>query len=229
MRIGVYFIPGDDPVREPATNWLGYDIACDSSVIRPAALTSLVPDIDDITSVPRRYGLHATIKAPFQLAEGYRLEELREATAHLCAMLQPFSLPSLELTEIGSFFCLVPGGDTDRLHHLAALMVNELDRFRAPLTEEARRKRINQGLSARQLRHLEQWGYPYVMEDYRFHLTLTGSITDIDARRKLRPVLESHLAASLGDPLNIDALCLVAERSPKSRFELLQKFPLGEE
>jgi putative phosphonate metabolism protein len=224
MRIGLYFIPGPGPLRELATNWLGYDIVEGKEIKRPPVLSSLVADIDEMTAIPRRYGLHATIKAPFRLASGCSLDDLKEAVDHLCRTLQPIIIPGLTLAEIDSFFCLAPQDGTGELAWLAGSCLRELDGFRAPLEEEERKRRKAKGLSPRELHLLEQWGYPYVMENFRFHITLTGPIPDPDRRRNLRPIMQSYLAKALEKPLTIDSLCLVCEREPKARFELLQCF-----
>jgi Protein of unknown function (DUF1045) len=224
MRFGLYFIPGPGPLRELATSWLGYDIVEGRDVKRQPVLSSLAPDIDELTAVPRRYGLHATIKAPFRLAQGHRLDDLKEATAHFCRTLQPIIIPGFALSEIESFFCLVPQDGTGELAWLAGSSVRELDCFRAPLEEEEIQKRQAKGLSKRELQLLEQWGYPYVMENFRFHISLTGPIPDPARRRNLRPTLESYLAKALARPMVIDALCLVCEREPGARFELVQCF-----
>lgn len=224
MRFGLYFIPGPGPLRELATAWLGYDITHGRDVKRTPVLTSLVPNIDELTTIPRRYGLHATVKAPFRLAEGFDPDDLREAVASLCRTLQPIVISGLVLSEIDSFFCLLPRDGTVELAWLAGSAVRELDRFRAPLNEKERQQRLAAELCRRERELLEQWGYPYVMEKFRFHLTLTGPIADNDRRRRLRPILEKHLAGALDRPLMVDTLCLVSEREPGARFEIVQCF-----
>ncbi len=224
MRFALYFIPGPSALRDLATNWLGYDILAGKEVKRSSVLSGLVPDIDKLTAAPGRYGLHATIKAPFQLAHGCRLDDLRQATAHFCSTLQPLIIPGFTLAEIDSFFCLLPRNRHGELAWLAGSLVTELDRFRAPLGQEERLKREARGLSERECDLLEQWGYPYVMENFRFHITLTGPIPDTSHRRNLRPILEGYLDHALDRPLVIDSLCLVCEREPGSRFEPVQCF-----
>jgi putative phosphonate metabolism protein len=224
MRYGLYFIPGPGPLRELATSWLGYDIVEGKDVKRPPVLSNLVPDINELTALPRRYGLHATIKAPFHLASGCLPETLKEATDHLCRTLQPIIIPGLTLSEIDSFFCLTPQDGTGELGWLAGSCLRELDGFRAPLKEKERQKRKAKGLSQRELHLLEQWGYPYVMENFRFHITLTGPVPDPYRRHHLLSVLQTYLAKALTTPLAIDSLCLVCEREPGARFELVQCF-----
>ncbi len=224
MRFGLYFIPGPGPLRELATQWLGYDIVGGKEVKRSPTLSGLVPDIDDLTALPRRYGLHATIKAPFRLAQGCQIDDLREAAASFCRTLQPIIVPGLVLSEIDSFFCLLPQDGISELAWLSGSAVRELDRFRAPLEDKERQKRLASKLSPREIDHLDQWGYPYVMENFRFHITLTCSIKDPVRRQNLRSILENYLRPALNRPLAIDALCLVCEREPASRFELVQCF-----
>src|SRR5262249_2220033 len=45
-----------------------------------------------------------------------------------------------------------------------------------PLTDADRARRNPARLTPRQRDYLERWGYPYVMEEFRFHMTLTGRL-----------------------------------------------------
>ncbi|MEO7465420.1 MAG: DUF1045 domain-containing protein, partial [Sphingobium limneticum] len=89
-----------------ACAWLARDPATDREPIRPD-----IPGIDpsyaaDITADARRYGFHATIKAPFHLAKGVTLEMLREAADSFAVARHAFDLP-LRLAAIGRFLALV--------------------------------------------------------------------------------------------------------------------------
>ena len=46
---------------------------------------------------------------------------------------------------------------------------------RPPGAAELERRR-KAGLSAAQEKMLLRWGYPYVLDEFRFHLTLTGRL-----------------------------------------------------
>jgi hypothetical protein len=224
MRFALYFIPGPGNLLNLATSWLGYDIITGRAAKRPQTLMDLVPNIDKLTAIPSRYGLHATLKAPFSLAIGNMPVHLRDAVQDFCKTRQPLALPGLALKEMNSFVCLVPMEDTDKLTRLAESVVREFDRFRAPLGENERQRRMAKNLTAPEQLHLDQWGYPYVMENFRFHISLTGPLADTSARQEIRRLLEVFLHPALCLPLQIDALCLVREREPGVPFELVARF-----
>ena len=220
MRFAVYFIPGPGLLRTLATAWLGYDIIRGVECKRPQILTSLVPDIDVLTAAPRRYGLHATVKAPFRPVATFDTADLLAAVEAFCRTLRPIIVSGLAIAEINGFFCLRPVDGSGETAWLAASAVREFDRFRAPLHEEERRRYPDLSLREREL--LERWGYPYVMELFRFHITLTNFIPDPEQRLRLRSILEDYLAEALEQPLVIDSLCLMVERRAGCLFELIQ-------
>ena len=74
--------------------------------------------------------------------------------------------------------------------------------------EIARRK--PETLSTHQRALLEHWGYPFVMDEFRFHITLTGRLAPEDARTT-RTALLPVMGAMLPAPFVIDALCLFGE------------------
>ena len=71
---------------------------------------------------------------------------------------------------------------------------------------------------------LGRWGYPYVLEEFRFHLTLSGSLgpAEVDA---VMGVLGPWLAPLLPRPFVIEDLCLFGEDAA-GRFHLLSRHAL---
>lgn len=199
--------------------WLGWDIATGMPVSRPE-----VEGIDAITATPRKYGFHATLKPPFFLAEGGRLKNLEKAVEALACRLTPVSCDGLDLTALGGFLALTPRGNDSRINRLATEIVERLDAFRrlpSP-AEIARRREV--GLTARQEAMLARWGYPYVKDEFRFHMTLTGNLGPEDAARvmaEIRPLLPP-----LPSPFTLDEIALVGER-PDGKFELLHRYALS--
>jgi hypothetical protein len=181
--------------------------------------------VADLTATPRRYGFHATIKPPFRLAAGAAPAELVVACEGLCADLGPVQLDGLQLTDLDGFLALTPAGDTGALDALAARAVADLDAFRAPAPPDEIARRRAAGLTPRQEALLDRWGYPYVMEEFGFHMTLTG---------RLAPALRGAVAAGLDDwlapvlprPFEIGHLALAGE-GPDGRFRLVGRWPLG--
>lgn len=218
-RYAVFFTPelGSELARLGAA-WLGWDIA------RGMAVTQPFPALDSATQTPRRYGFHATLKPPMRLDDGRTAAELVACLDDFCAARAPVVVAELALTAMGGWLALIPSARTEALQHLAAEIVRAFDDFRAPAPPEEIARRTAAGLTQRQTEHLKTWGYPYVMEDFRPHLTLTGRLDDA-ARARLEPVARGHFAAHLGAPLVIDALTLCGER-PDKRFEAIKRVPL---
>ena len=137
---------------------------------------SAAPDWRDLTADPRKYGFHATLKAPFSLAQGRTEAELFAACAAFAAT--PRAIPVIRpvVGSISGFIAVIPADPPAELIRLAADCVSEFDAFRAPLTEADRARRNPSRLTSAQRAHLDRWGYPYVMEEFRFHMTLTGRL-----------------------------------------------------
>lgn len=176
-RYAVYAAPqAGDRLAEIGAALLGQDAE------RDAEVPQLVPDGLDaadwrsITEEPRRYAFHGTLKAPFRLAEGATVEDLVE-TAQMFAAARPAMDVPLRLSRMGErFLALVPDAPSPLLDRLADAAVQEFDRFRAPPNAEEMQRRLAAPLTERQRGHLERWGYPYVFEDFRYHMTLTGPL-----------------------------------------------------
>jgi hypothetical protein len=179
-----------------------------------------------LTAASRNYGFHATLKAPFRLASATSPEEL-------CAALEAFArrqataeAPPLRLTAIGAFLALVPRAPTPAVDRLAARCVRALDAFRAPPSHSEMAHRRAAGLSPRQAALLARWGYPHVMEQFRFHLTLTDPITGRAERCAIMNRILPLVTAFGRWPLRIDDICLYRQDAPGHAFVIAQRFRL---
>jgi len=103
--------------------------------------------------------------------------------------------------------------------------VRDLDGFRAPLGEAEIARRRGAGLTPAQEACLRDWGYPYVMDHFRFHITLTGKLPRT-AHGPTRAVLERALRPLLPTPFVIDGLSLAGEDTA-GRFHLLHRYPFS--
>lgn len=221
-RYAVYYTPpSGSPLATFGAAWLGWDSATAQPVPHPD-----VPELDvaAVTDTPRKYGFHGTIKPPFRLADGHSAEGLDQALAHLCAHAAPVTLEGLTLARLGRFLALVPTGDANALGTLAARAVQELDAFRAPATEAELTKRRAAGLSAAQDAYLVQWGYPYVLTEFRFHLTLSGKL-DSTTAEAAHNALQTHLGQMGLAPYTIDGLTLLGEDAD-GMFHQIQRYAL---
>lgn len=214
-RYGIYFTSGDKCFADAGAAWLGWDIR---------TATPLEAPHPEYVARPRKYGFHATLKPPFIMADGKTEAALISSTRDLAAEMVPVRLGQLTLSRIGSFFAWTCDHPNDSLQNLATATVRGLDAFRAPATEEDINKRMKPGMSEAQIRLLQTWGYPYVMECFRFHMTLTGPVPKAHASLVAR-LAKAHFAGSLPDEVTVDALTVVGEM-PCGQFKELCRAPL---
>lgn len=223
-RYALYFAPPPGPLADFGAAWLGWDCRTGQRRQHPV-LPDLPLPVARITETPRKYGFHATLKPPFALKQGFDIAELHAAAEALAASLRAVRLDGLALSRIGDFLALVPEGDTTQLALLAARIVETLDGFRAAPSEEELTRRRAPGLSARQEVLLQQWGYPYVMEEFRFHLTLSGRLSQPQAEA-VATHLRPRLAPLLPRPFRIRDICLAGE-GQDGRFYNLHRYRLS--
>lgn len=224
-RFAIYFVPDQaDAWAQFSTAWLGWDITSSQTVAHPE-LNNGVGPVSAVTAVPRRYGLHATIKPPFRLRSGKSRGALSRVAKDLAADIAPLTLSGLQITRLGRFLALTPIGETTALNATAARIVRDLDGFRAPASNQELERRRAANLSPAQDANLAQWGYPYVMDQFRFHITLTGKLPKDDLS-KVEAALDRHLKPDLPHPLIIRDLALVGE-DEDGFFHVVEQLPLG--
>lgn len=225
QRYAIYYTAPPGPLADFGAAWLGWDIRAGAAVTH-AVLEGINEDIAALTETPRKYGFHGTIKPPFRLTAGTNVDQLAEEAEALCAGLSPITLDGLELSRLGSFLALTTTGNTALLERLASTLVKSLDHFRAPASEAELAKRRRANLSDRQEHYLVEWGYPYVMEEFRFHLTLTGRMNSKHAQsllEALRPIVSTVLPA----PFQVSKVALAGEDT-EGRFHEIKRFSLGQ-
>jgi putative phosphonate metabolism protein len=222
-RFAVFALPPlDSPLRVLGNAWLGRDPDIDEPVPHPVVEGIHHERLQQITHEPRRYGFHGTLKAPFALAPGQESGALRDAVDAFAAARDSFEV-RLEVGSIDGFIALVPAEPSRELDRLAADCVRELDRYRAPLTDEERARRRPERLSEKEREHLERWGYPYVMDAFRFHMTLTGRLDEPEHGR-VREVLERMFRPVLGEPLWVDQVALLTQTHRVAPFRVVDRF-----
>jgi putative phosphonate metabolism protein len=226
-RYAIYYVPapGSDLARFGA-ELLGYDAFGGDDLPFPASIVQAVPDWRDLTKDPRTYGFHATLKAPFALVPGLSETELIAACKTYASIARPIPVITPVVETISGFIAVVPAESSDELNRLAAECVRDFDRFRAPLSAEDRARRNPSALSATQIDHLDRWGYPYVMDDFRFHMTLTGRVP-AERRNQLVALLRERFAALDLRVLAVDRIAVFRQDNAGSRFRVLAHFGLG--
>jgi putative phosphonate metabolism protein len=221
-RYAIYYVsaPGGDLDRFGA-QLLGYDAFSGDDLPFPGDVMQLVPDWRGLTRDPRKYGFHATMKAPLPLAQGKTEAELLAACEAFAGTPRPIPVIRPVVDSISGFIAVVPAEPSTGLERLAADCVREFDSFRAPLTPEDRVRRNPLGLTPRQREHLDRWGYPYVMEDFRFHMTLTGRL-DAARREPILTMLRNRFSALGLTTLAIDRIAVFRQDDADTRFRIIE-------
>ena len=213
-RYAVYFAPpADHPLSRFASGWLGRCPEGRPVDARPRIARFDAERLEQIVAEPARYGFHGTLKPPFRLADGRCERELAERLTDIAAGLAGFLLPPLELRALGRFLALVPQVASPTLAAVATACVTGLDAMRAPPTAAEVERRRRATLDPRQEQLLARWGYPYLLDRFGFHLTLTGPLAEAE-----RALVQAALA-----PL-VAPFCRMPPGEP---FRLARRFPLG--
>ncbi|PZX38016.1 putative phosphonate metabolism protein [Roseinatronobacter thiooxidans] len=219
QRFAIYYAPApDSTLARAGSQWLGWD----ADAARPCPHPELGLDLAQITAAPRKYGLHGTLKPPMRLACAQAT--FFDAVEILAQGMARVDMGRLVLRPLDGFLAIVPDVQSEALNDAAAQIVTALDPFRAPLSQAELHRRRAIGLSPRQDALLLRWGYPYVMEEFRFHITLTDRLAPkimTDALRTAYAWFDPALAA----PQSLDALCIFGEDA-QGRFHLLRRVPL---
>jgi len=225
VRFAVFWAPpAGSPLARFGACWLGWDAATGRDVPRMAI--DLPRPLPEMTRAPWRYGMHGTLKAPFRLAPGEDPAALDAAVAALATGTARLTAPGLAPTAHMGFAALTPTGPSPALDALAGTCVEALDRFRAPPRETELARRRSTGLSTRQEEHLLRWGYPYVFDEFRFHVTLSGRLRPGEAEAMLA-VLTPVLGPILGQTLQVADICLFGDPGANAGFRLLRRYPLA--
>lgn len=225
-RYAIYYVPA--PGTELAALGcavLGYD--ADSCKDVPFLDTlGLTPDAwAEATREPRRYGFHATLKAPFRLKDGLSEDELIADVRRVASHLPAVCIDLLAVKVLTRFVALVPAQAAPAVDRLAWHVVRKLDWARAPLTSRDRERRLAVGLNERQSAYLETYGYPYVGDEFRFHMTLAGPLSP-----ELLPIVQKRLAAVFSGAERgclVDALAVLRQDDSALRFSVIARCPLG--
>jgi len=183
--------------------------------------------IDQLTESPRRYGFHGTLKPPFELNPANRAAGLIEAAHVFARSRAPIQLPPLELAVIGKFIALTPIAESAALERLAAACVRAFEGFRTPLNRQQEEDYKLNKLTVHQEQMLEHWGYPYVMEEFRFHISLTDRIDDDAERDAVMDLLATLAAPVLGEPILIRDLVVFAQDALGQPMKAIERIPFG--
>ena len=180
-----------------------------------------------VTAAPRRYGWHATLKAPFTLASGAAEVELRAALQTIAASASPFEMPPMKVALLDDFLAIVPQPCSEAANALAARCVTELHPLAAPLSATELQRRRLAALSPAQDALLERWGYPFVLDEFQLHCSLTGSLRHMNSQQvqNLQQAAQDWFAKL--PPCLFESLALFAEPTQGADFVLQEHFRLA--
>lgn len=218
-RYAVYFAP----VRESGwwrfgAHWLGRDEANGNALAQAASLQLGAGELRRITAEPRRYGFHATLKAPFRLRRDVDERTVLERVARLARGMKSVPLATLVPVWMEGFVAMVPAAPNPALNALAQACVTELDELRAPPAADEIAWRRPERMDARGRELFERFGYPLVLERFRFHMTLTGRIDAALAGQVVAQVARPVVRLNLDEPPVLDRLCVFVEPEPGADF-----------
>ncbi len=220
-RVAIYYAPPpDDILTTLATTWLGRDPATNAPAVQPT-----LSGIQEATAEPRRYGFHATLKPPMQVAPGRTWTELLAAVRAMAATIAPFELPPLAVHDLRGFLALRETAPCPALQALADACVEHLDAFRAPISSAELARRRASGLTAEQDALLMRWGYPYVFDEWFFHMTLTRRLS-LREKAFFLPAAEAHFAPALAAGRVVSDVCVFTQATPDAAFTIAERVPL---
>jgi len=225
-RFAVYYAPSRaSGWWQAGSEWLGGDVESGVAYTPPQPDT-LARAVSELTQAPRRYGWHGTLVAPFRLADGVSPRAVLDDARRWAHAQQPFVLP-VEAATLGDFVALRPATSDGEagMRALASGALRTLRGLRAAASAADLARRLAAPLTERQRALLVEWGYPYVFDEFRFHMTLSSSLEAAHERAALVAWWRRRVA-ELG-PLSIDGAALFVEPAPGEPFVLWQRLPFG--
>ncbi len=228
-RHAIYAVPRPDHLLAAlGRTVLGRDVETgDVMADGPRLVGQEAPRWFELTRSARHYGFHATLKAPIRLATGRSLSEFAVAVDTLAARLTPVSV-RLRAAEIGGFGALIPFGadDAERVEALGAEAVQALDEFRQPASDDELARRRGANLTVRQDEFLVRWGYPYVLDEFRFHMTLSDRLRDPAERTSVLAALADAARDAVAEPWLIEDLVVVTQLADDEPFVVTSRHRL---
>lgn len=225
-RYAVYYAPEKgSPLAQLGNRWLGRDPECYADLSPPDNMDLSTDLFEKYTATPKRYGFHGTLKAPFRLCETASYFDLDTALEKLAQTLPPACAGNLKLKAFSDFFALVPSGTCDEINLLSARCVEALDVYRRPLESYELDRRRLANLTPKQDAYLEKWGYPYVFDEFRFHLTLTGNVPET-LHAEFRALIKSWMTPVFNAPFKVSEICLFGDPGGGLPFKLIKRYAL---
>ena len=226
-RYAIYFMPETGtPLATFGSRAIGYDAESGGDVAFHGHPFYRRASIQKWTESPRRYGFHATLKAPFELKDGYGVDDLLMAAREFSVDHAALSLGHLGVNSIGGFVALTPSRDDTGVGAFAADCVRTFEPFRAALSQADIARRLRSPLTNQQRANLDLWGYPYVFDAYRFHMTLSGTLPDQDTVSAAQSAL-AELYQPIDQAVQLNAITIAEQPARNARFQVLARLALA--
>lgn len=227
QRFAIYWAPpSESPLADFGRNWLGSDSGTGALLAARNAYGLDTTLAERAVASPRRYGLHATLKAPMRLREGRTAEELVETLRTFASRRRPFRAGPLRLTRFTRYLALTPLPPLADLDWLAQECETAFDKFRAPLDEAETARRMSPHMNEAQRAFTAAFGYPFVLSEFCFHITLAGPLDE----EELEPVAEAlapAVAPLCAEPLEVREIVLLGDPGHGAPFRPIARLPLG--
>ncbi|MDD2219377.1 MAG: DUF1045 domain-containing protein [Desulfoplanes sp.] len=225
-RYAIYYVPEQfSELNKFGCAWIGRDMISGKEIPIKDFGKLTANMVRQMTIKPRHYGLHATLHAPFVLKDGMTVDDLDLTVRKVAAQHKELVMPKLALRRLGKFLALRPEHPSPELNALADACVIELEQFRRPAPPWEVTQRVNAGLSDHQKDMLKRWGYPFTMDEFHFHLTLTDHLGP-EMFEVVKAELEKRVANVPLDNIQVNSICLCRQADRETPFVLLDRYPL---
>lgn len=68
-----------------------------------------------------------------------------------------------------------------------------------------------------------EWGYPYIFEDFRWHMTLSSRIVSDATRERVLALLKDMFQPALIDPHRVDGVALYRQVDRSTPFKVIAR------
>ena len=232
-RYAIYYAPPkESSLEEFGRYWFGWDPLNAKLINNKQRINYLngfgiknLKNIDKNVLIAKKYGFHGTLIPPFKLNKNYSTNTLFKKTEEIAKKLKKFKFYKFKLKKINNFYAFVQNKKNNNINKLSNRLVRELFKFRSPLTKKEIDRRNPSKLSKLQLNILYKWGYPYLMSEFNFHMTLASEVTGNKLYLELKKI-ERNKEIILNEINNFDKIYIFGENQ-KGMFENLENFSLS--
>ena len=232
-RYAIYYAPPkESSLEEFGRYWFGWDPLNAKLINNKHRINYLnrfgiknLINIDKNVLIPKKYGFHGTLIPPFKLNKNYSTNTLFKKTEEIAKKFKKFKFYKFKLKKINNFYAFVQNKKNNNINKLSNRLVRELFKFRSPLTKKEIDRRNPSKLSKLQLNILYKWGYPYIMSEFNFHMTLASEVTGNKLYFELKKI-EKNKEIILNEINNFDKIYIFGENQ-NGMFENLENFSLS--